>query len=121
MLIVQAADAESTLQAGLEARRHAVTAVRPYRAVARRVEARDQLTALAADAVLFASGSAARAWAAAMGTATPPVVVVIGPQTAAATRAAGLPVTAVARESSIEGMLDALDEVLAPGTDLGRG
>ena len=40
--------------------------------------------ALAADAVLFASGSAARAWAATFGRRTPPVVVAIGEQTAAA-------------------------------------
>lgn len=68
-----------------------------------------------ADAVAFTSGSQARAWALAFGAATPPVVVAIGPQTAADARAAGLQVTAVADEHSLDGVVTALVSVFAGG------
>ena len=95
VLVVQAVDAASTLVDGLEERGWHVTAIRPYRSVARHPAAGEQLAALSADAVLFAAGSAARAWVEVFGTTTPPVVVAMGPQTAAAATAAGLSVTAV--------------------------
>ena len=89
-----------------------MTAVAPYRSVPRRPGAGEQLTALAADAVLFASGSAARAWAAVFGTSTPPVVVAMGPQTAAAVTAAGLEVTDVATDHSLAGLVAAAERAL---------
>jgi uroporphyrinogen-III synthase len=55
--------------------------------------------------VLFASGSAARAWAAAFGQRTPPVVVAIGEQTAAAAELAGLKISAISADHSVYGML----------------
>jgi uroporphyrinogen-III synthase len=55
-----------------------------------------------ADIALLMSGSAARA----LRTRIP--VVAIGPQTAAEARAAGLEVVAIAREQTVEGLLDAL-------------
>lgn len=58
-----------------------------------------------ADAVAFASGSAARAWATAIGTATPPIVVAIGPTTADAARSAGVPVTHVADQHDLAGLV----------------
>ena len=61
-----------------------MTAIQPYRSVARQPTAREQLAALSADVVLFAAGSAARAWVEIFGTTTPPIVVAMGPQTAAA-------------------------------------
>jgi len=72
-----------------------------------------QLAALAADAVLFASGSAARAWAAVFGDAAPPVSVAIGPNTAAAAAAAGLKISLVAADHSLSGMVAALERYLA--------
>jgi uroporphyrinogen-III synthase len=108
-LVVQAADAAPTLVDDLRARGAEVTAVVTYRTVPRHPSAREQLAALSADAVLFASGSAVRSWVAVFGDATPPVVVAMGPQTAAAAAAAGVAVSAVAEVSSLEGLVDALE------------
>ncbi len=113
VLIVQAADAEPTLAAGLAAQHVLVTVVAPYRTVPARVNAGQQLAALSADAVLFASGSAARAWADVFGDSTPPVVVAIGPQTAAAATDAGLKVSIVAADHSLSGMVEALERHLS--------
>lgn len=89
-----------------------VTTISPYRSVPARVTAGQQLAALAADAVLFASGSAARAWVAVFGHTTPPVVVAIGPQTAAIERA-GLKVAIVAADHSLPGLVAALQRHLS--------
>lgn len=63
---------------------------------------------LGADAVAFASGSAAAAWAAAIGTVTPPVVVAIGPTTADAARSHGIAVTHVAVTHDLKGLTGAV-------------
>ena len=112
VLVIQAANAEPALADGLRERGAAVTVVAPYRSVAARVNAGQQLAALSADAVLFASGSAARAWADVFGDSTPPVVVAIGPQTAAAATDAGLKVSVVAADHSLSGMVQALERQL---------
>lgn len=111
-LVVQAADAAPTLVDELRARGADVTVVVPYRTVPRQPSAREQLAALSADAVLFASGSAVRSWVAVFGDATPPVVVAMGPQTAAVAAAAGVAVSAVAEVSSLVGLIDALEAQL---------
>lgn len=108
VLVVQAATAEPDLVVGLRARGAEVTVVMPYRTVSRPVPTEVRAGVVDADAVLFASGSAATAWVEAFGTATPPVVVAIGPQTAAAARRAGLVVTVTADRHSLEGLVDAL-------------
>jgi uroporphyrinogen-III synthase len=113
VLLVQAADAEPALAAGLVALGWSVTGVAPYHSVAVRPGADRQRAALSADAVLFASGSAARAWAEAFGDLTPPIVVAIGPQTAAAAQQAGLKVTLIAADHSVKGMVDALASYLS--------
>ena len=115
ILVVQAVEAAPTLVDGLVARGWDVTAIAPYRSVPRRPAAGEQLAALAADAVLFASGSAARAWVEVFGTTTPPVVVAMGPQTARAATAAGLAVTDVADEHSVAGLVAAAERALDPG------
>ena len=111
-LVVQAADAAPTLVDELRTRGADVTVVVPYRTVPRHPSAREQLAALSADAVLFASGSAVRSWVAVFGDATPPVVVAMGPQTAAVAAAAGVAVSAVAEVSSLVGLVDALEAQL---------
>ena len=68
---------------------------------------------LAADAVAFASGSAASAWFAAIGTATPPVVVAIGPTTAGVARSHDLRVTHVAATYDLPGLVQAVVAALA--------
>ena len=113
MLVVQAAAAAPELAQGLEAAGWQVTVVAPYRSAPARPSAGQQLAALSADAVLFASGSAARAWVQVFGTSTPPLVVAIGPSTAAAAEEAGLKVALVAADHSVPGMVAALEWHLA--------
>lgn len=105
IVVVQAIDAEPTMVQGLVERGWNVTAIHPYRTVAEVPSVELQRAALAADAVLFASGSAARAWVEVFGRRTPPVVVAIGEQTAAAAERAGLKISAVSADHSMYGML----------------
>ncbi len=109
VLVVQAVDAQPTLVTGLVAKGYTVVAVPAYRSVTVVPSAAQQLAALAADAVLFASGSAARGWVQVFGDSSPPVVVAIGPETAAAATRAGLKVTVVAADHSLDGMVAALE------------
>ena len=71
------------------------------------------MAALSADAVLFASGSAARAWVDVFGDTTPPIVVAMGPRTAAAVTDAGLKVSLVAADHSLPGMVASLEQHLS--------
>lgn len=112
VLVVHAVDAAPTLVDGLVEMGWSVTAVSPYRSVTAHPPARAQIAMLAADAVLFASGSAARAWAEVFGASTPPVTVMIGPQTATDACAVGIAATIVADDHSVVGMVDALMRVL---------
>lgn len=111
-IVVQSAEAAPDLVDGLRAAGWSVSAVGTHRAAPRRPTAVEQLAALSADAVLFASGSAARAWAAAFGDAAPPIVVAIGPQCASEAQRVGLHVTAVAAVHSVEALVDTLEDVL---------
>lgn len=113
VLLIQAADADPALATGLRERGLAVTVIAPYRAVPAKISAAQQLRVLSADAVLFASGSAARAWVNAFSDASPPIVIAIGPQTAAAATRAGLKVTAIAADHSLSGMVSALERELS--------
>lgn len=112
VLVVQAVDGADVLVDGLVRRGWSVEVVRPYRTVTAPPTDDLRRAAADADAVLFASGSAARAWVDVFGVTTPPVVVVIGPQTADDTRRAGLTVTVVAEEHSLGGMVEALERHL---------
>jgi uroporphyrinogen-III synthase len=113
VLVVQAADADPALAVGLRAQGCTVVTVAPYRTRAVPAAVGLQLAALAADAVLFASGSAARAWVDVFGDSTPPIVVAIGPQTAETATGAGLKVSIVAADHSLSGMVMALERHLA--------
>ncbi len=113
VLVVQAVDAEPTLVDGLCARHWRVEAIAPHRSTPASPSAGLQLAALAADAVLFASGSAARAWVAVFGQSTPPIAIAIGPSTAAVAEAAGLKITAVAADHSLGGMVDTLERCVS--------
>lgn len=112
VLLVQALDAEPAAADGLRALGWVVTTIAPYRTVPALPGAALQLSALSADAVLFASGSAARAWVEVFGTSGPPIVVAMGPRTAAAAEATGLKVSLVAADHSLVGMVDALERHL---------
>lgn len=110
VLVVQAVDAAPTLVDGLIAAGASVEVITPYRSVAVRPDARMQLRALSADAVLFASGSAARGWVDAFGLTTPPLTVAIGPQTAADATRIGLKIDLVAADHSLPGLVDVLNQ-----------
>jgi uroporphyrinogen-III synthase len=115
VLVVQAVDSAATLVSGLAELAWEVVAISPYRTRPVTPSAAQHDAALAADAVLFASGSAARAWAGAFGDCTPPVVVAIGEQTADAADRAGLKVSVVSADHSVYGMLVALSRYFSSG------
>ena len=115
VVVVQAAGAAPTLVEGLLEKGWGVLAVSPYRSEPITPSTEQRRAALAADAVLFASGSAARAWAEAFGQVTPPVVVAIGEQTAKVAEDAGLKVSVVSADHSMDGMLNALSRYFSGG------
>ena len=108
VLLAQADRAASTLTDALRRAGHEVSAVTAYRTVP--VEP-DRSTVGEADAVLFASGSAVESWCRAFGTAVPPLVVAIGPTTAAAAARYGLKVSAVAADHSLDGLVAELEQL----------
>lgn len=115
VVVVQAPGAAATLVDGLRDKAWDVVAVSPYRTQPVLPSADQRREALAADAVLFASGSAAQAWVEVLGRVAPPVVVAIGEQTATAAKQAGLKITVVSADHSVYGMLVALSRYFADG------
>jgi uroporphyrinogen-III synthase len=108
ILIAQADIAAPTLADMLRQAGHDVTTVTAYRTIARQpdVEAVD-----GADAVLFASGSAVESWCRAFGPSGPPLVVAIGPSTAAVADRLGLKVSSVSADHSIDGLVTELERL----------
>ncbi len=113
VVVVQAVDAEPTMVRGLREKAWDVVAISPYRTVSTTPSADQRRAALAADAVLFASGSAVRAWVEVFGVQSPPVVVAIGEQTAAAAERSGLKISAISADHSVYGMLVTLSRYFA--------
>ena len=95
-VLIAQADRAGPLADGLSAAGHQVEVVAAYRTVVRRPEPAELAELAAVDAVVFASGSAATGWVAALGSTVPPVVIAVGPATARVARSQGLPVTDVA-------------------------
>lgn len=112
VLVAHADRADATLADGLRARGYDVEAVVAYHTRLRAPTARERTALESVDAVAFASGSAARAWAEAIGAWTPRHVVAIGPSTARAADDVGLQVTAVAADHSVEGLAGEITAVL---------
>jgi uroporphyrinogen-III synthase len=109
VLVVQGDRAPDDIPIALRAKGWDVTTVVAYRTVQLR-PTDDMLTrALAADALLLASGSAATAWFDTFGTDTPPVVVSIGPSTTSVASRLGLEVSVTAEEQSLEALVEALE------------
>ena len=106
--VIQAVDAAATMVDGLIDKGWDVVAISPYRTVVAIPSADQRQAALGADALLLASGSAARAWVRVFGTDTPPVVLAIGEQTAAAAEQVGLKISAISADHSVYGMLVSL-------------
>ncbi|MBJ7460619.1 MAG: uroporphyrinogen-III synthase [Ilumatobacteraceae bacterium] len=108
VLLVQGEGADLTVVAGLTEKGWEVTRVNAYRTAhcIPSSETREQVQH--GDAVIFASGSAARSWVSAMGTDFLGKVVVIGPVTQKVAASLGLKVHAVAEVPTPEGICAAL-------------
>lgn len=113
VLVAQADRADGSLVDDLTAHGCRVEAVTAYRTRLRRPTVRERSAALEADAVGFASGSAAEAWADAMGIETPSVVAAIGPVTASVAAQRGLKVTHVATDHDVDGLVAVISMALA--------
>jgi uroporphyrinogen-III synthase len=109
ILVVQADRAEPTVVDRLIESGHEVTACVGYRTV---LLAIDPGVVGGADALVLASGSSAQSWVASVGLVTPPVVVAIGPTTAAVAARFGLKVTSVAADHSLAGLVTELERQL---------
>jgi uroporphyrinogen III methyltransferase / synthase len=108
LLLPQSEIAERSFADGLRARGATVDVVDAYRTVGVEPASADLVRLGRADAILLASGSAARSLAAAAISSERTLVVCIGPSTADAARAAGLEVDLVAEDATGEGMIRAL-------------
>ena len=108
VLLPQSEIAERSFAEGLRARGANVDVVDAYRTVAVSPTDRELAQLGRADAILLASGSAARSLAAAGGPSDGALVVCIGPSTAEAARSAGLEVDLVAEDATGHGMIRAL-------------
>jgi len=114
VLLPQAEAARPVLADGLLAAGWDVDTVVAYRTVPAPADPAVLDRARRADAITFTSGSTVTGYLAAAGLgALPPIVVCIGPVTAAAAEAAGVVVSAVATEHTIDGLVAALDGALA--------
>jgi uroporphyrinogen-III synthase len=113
VLVAQADRAAPTLSSALREAGHEVEEVIAYRTMDIEPDAGALAVIDDADAVVFASGSAVESWCRAVGDRRPPIVVAIGPATAAAAARLGLDVTGVADEHSIEGLVDELERLVA--------
>jgi uroporphyrinogen-III synthase len=112
VVVAQADRAATVLADGLRENGHDVTVVTAYRTEVRHPADFDVQRIEAADAITFASGSAATSWAEALGRRAsmllPRLVVAIGPSTADAAAKSGLKVTHVAADHSLAGLIDML-------------
>ena len=108
VLLVQGEGADLTVVSGLTEKGWEVTRVNAYRTAhcVPSSEIREEVAQ--SDAVVFASGSAARSWVAALGTEFRGKVVVIGPVTQKVAESLGLEVHAVAEVPTPEGICAAL-------------
>lgn len=114
VVVVQGSRANNVLVDGLAAKGWMATRCNVYRTLDTTPNTDDLRRVLAADAVVFASGSAVENWTRLFGDTFRGSVVVIGPSTKIAAEAAGLAVSAVAGEPSVEGIVEALASSLSP-------
>jgi len=108
ILLPQADVADSGLADELRKRGAIVDAIPAYRTVEVEHAASELAELRSADVVVLASGSAARSLASRGRAADGPLLVCIGPKTAEAARAQGLPVGLVAHEATADGIIHAL-------------
>lgn len=113
VLVAQADRADSTVADGLRTNGFDVDEVAAYTTRLRNPSMSEHSAALSADAVTFASGSAAEAWAESIGAVAPPVVAAIGPSTAAVCERVGLKATHIAADHHIDGLAAVVVDALA--------
>lgn len=110
-LLALAANASAQLEHALAAAGAVCTRCDVYRTTPAAAHApKERLSALRADKILFASPSAVQGFVNQVEIDAPVGVVTIGPSTSAAARASGLRVAAEAREPSLEGLMEAMDD-----------
>ena len=107
VLLVQGNLADDALSEALVGKGWSVTKVVAYRTVQLRPTDGMMETAMSADVLLLASGSAASAWVDAFGADAPPVVASIGPSTTKVAERLGLTVTVTASEQTLGALIDA--------------
>lgn len=107
ILLAQADGARDVLAEGLREAGWQVDAVVAYRTVAHEPPEDLVRQAMEADALLLASGSAARSWVRAAGQVAP-AVITIGPITSGVARDLGLKVAAEATDHSLAGLIEVL-------------
>ncbi len=113
VLLPRAAVARDALPEGLRAKGWTVDVVEAYRTVIGRPSPEALAAAASADAVTFTSSSTVSNYLQVAGDApVPPVVACIGPVTADTARAAGLAVSVVAAEHTLDGLVKAVVEAL---------
>lgn len=108
VLLVQGEGADLTIVSGLTDKGWEVTRVNAYRTAHCVPSSEMRAEVEQGDAVVFASGSAARSWVSALGTEFRGKVVVIGPVTQKVAASLGLEVHAVAEVPTPEGICAAL-------------
>ena len=108
VLLVQGEGADLTVVSGLIEKGWEVTRVNAYRTAHCVPSSEMRAEVEQGDAVVFASGSAARSWVSALGTEFRGKVVVIGPVTQKVAASLGLEVHAVAEVPTPEGVCAAL-------------
>jgi uroporphyrinogen III methyltransferase/synthase len=109
VLVVQGDQAPDDIPRALRDKGWDVTKVVAYRTVQLRPTDDMASRALAADALLLASGSAATAWCDTFGHDAPPIVISIGPSTTAVAERLGLAVSATSKEQSLLALVDSLE------------
>ncbi len=112
VLLVQGNLADDTLMRALSDKGWTVTRIEAYRTERRRPTETETEAARSADVVLFASGSAAAAWHATMGSFVPRCSVAIGPSTARAAESLGIYVAETAHEQSLLGLVEAAERAV---------
>jgi uroporphyrinogen-III synthase len=108
VLLPHSAQAHATLADGLRERGWEVDEVDAYDVISRAPEDHERAAVAGADALVLASGTAARAWVEAFGPRSPALVVAIGPQTASAAAEVGLKVHLTSSDHSPAGLVEAL-------------
>lgn len=113
MLLVRPENTDGVIAASLKSRGWKVIEVAAYQTRMVRPDPDAIADALNADALVLASGSAARSWVQSAGTHSPPIVVAIGQSTAAVSKSLGISITQVTAEPTPACVVETLANLFA--------